>query len=159
MGPPFENGGGLHRAAHEASQGQASMGPPFENGGGFRCTQVYSTRTPSASMGPPFENGGGIAELEKEDSIYPLQWGRRSKTAEGQHDLRLAAERLRASMGPPFENGGGSSATGASTLTTTLASMGPPFENGGGTAGILRRAAADMTRFNGAAVRKRRRGW
>ena len=62
MGPPFENGGGhsLGGGGREVESQPASMGPPFENGGGLRSSDVGQPR-----------------DLE-------LQWGRRSKTAEGE---------------------------------------------------------------------------
>ncbi len=84
-------------------------------------------------MGPPFENGGG----------HPRDWG--------------APCRDPASMGPPFENGGGGIIDRRESAWA-LASMGPPFENGGGACGLADRYERDPgRRFNGAAVRKRRR--
>ena len=83
-------------------------------------------------MGPPFENGGGT-DLNR----Y------------GQDVLRTA------SMGPPFENGGGLPSELEGSLRAG-ASMGPPFENGGGSTSI-NLSVIPTARFNGAAVRKRRR--
>ncbi len=63
-----------------------------------------------ASMGPPFENGGGLAPCRAGSARHArLQWGRRSKTAEGVDHAFLLWRHLLASMGPPFENGGGTS--------------------------------------------------
>ncbi len=59
-------------------------------------------------MGPPFENGGGLrGRLLPRIASSPLQWGRRSKTAEGTQNPICKYRGLPASMGPPFENGGG----------------------------------------------------
>ena len=61
------------------------MGPPFENGGG-EAGPTGATGPTGASMGPPFENGGGqinLATDEVSTLVGLLQWGRRSKTAEG----------------------------------------------------------------------------
>ncbi len=84
MGPPFENGGGYGSMVVFADSVAASMGPPFENGGGSGQA-VVADGLLRASMGPPFENGGGlyVPRLHKL-FLTSLQWGRRSKTAEGQ---------------------------------------------------------------------------
>ncbi len=136
-------------------------------------------------MGPPFENGGGVRCLPRREPsrIVRLQWGRRSKTAEGDGQGQGATDCAGASMGPPFENGGGSGACSHGLPGRGQASMGPPFENGGGPVGptVQRHCALQALQwgrrsktaegqfntwwipplrscFNGAAVRKRRRG-
>ena len=133
MGPPFENGGGetlgsavaVVRAMlqwgrrSKTAEGPcasfppavatgASMGPPFENGGGRQAgRQEGRQEGRSASMGPPFENGGGFFGKKTVEEVEELQWGRRSKTAEGAQAAFDVAKAGIASMGPPFENGGG----------------------------------------------------
>ena len=62
---------------------RASMGPPFENGGGCAAPSYVVIDYSEASMGPPFENGGGIRPTRYRPPVHALQWGRRSKTAEG----------------------------------------------------------------------------
>ena len=160
----------------------ASMGPPFENGGGSGGAvsgRRFSQRLQWGRRSKRRREGVGSA-----GSIFlmPLQWGRRSKTAEGvPAKLIEHPESYSASMGPPFENGGGAPPESTESSPLQGASMGPPFENGGG-----RQWPATSTQshplqwgrrsktaegsvlcpldgpklcgFNGAAVRKRRRG-
>ncbi len=60
-------------------------------------------------------NGAAVRKRRRAPSFLPavlardcqLQWGRRSKTAEGARLPDLRATSRGASMGPPFENGGG----------------------------------------------------
>ncbi len=63
----------------------------------------------ACSMGPPFETAEGEAEREVFRHMAQLQWGRRSKTAEGPR--ALAASRLgrRRFNGAAVRNGGGGS--------------------------------------------------
>ena len=134
MGPPFENGGGcviLQTSLHFANA--ASMGPPFENGGGFLACAVQD-RDPLASMGPPFENGGGEQAKQATAEAEQLQWGRRSKTAEGWHAFASLQTRAMASLqwGRRSKTAEGAIYVNEVEDVYILASMGPPFENGGG---------------------------
>ena len=79
-------------------------------------------------MGPPFEYGG---EGGRRGRRGELQWGRRSNTAESVYTDRFQRDAHLASMGPPFEYGGELWANDWPTLL--------------------------RSRFNGAAVRIRRR--
>ena len=185
MGPPFENGGGrrprprcyrLRRrfngaAVRKRRRDRSLLAWSTRTWSGFNWAAVRkrrrargayrpaSLRVAGASMGPPFENGGGSIQHVVDTAIaFILQWGRRSKTAEGdagglrggchprdgnplQWGRRSKRRRVTsviqalvanpASMGPPFENGGGTTPHTRSNSKPSSASMGPPFENGG----------------------------
>ncbi len=108
MGPPFETAEGVRpgevrigepglqwgrrsKTAEGVRPGEVRIGEPGLQWGRRskrrRASANEATQedeSVAASMGPPFENGGGIAEaLAGSSPDLKLQWGRRSKTAEG----------------------------------------------------------------------------
>ena len=155
MGPPFEDGGETPTTSRHGNPTGASMGPPFENGGEARA-KVRAGPKKRASNGAAVRKRRRANRVMATDSNAELQWGRRSKTAESSGRGMGAGHReLAASMGPPFEDGGGQ---GVPVLQI------PRAARFNGAAVRRRRRAAPMradspttASFNGAAVRRRRR--
>jgi len=109
-----------------------------------------------ASTEPPSEDGGERAALAlRRPARCLLQRSRRPKTAESRDRLAMPATDWRASTEPPSEDGGESSGVRHSVRSFMLQRSRRPktaeSEAGRGLTGL------QEVRFNGAAVRRRRR--
>ncbi len=140
MGPPFENGGGSELDDCVRLLGIASMGPPFENGGGKLHEENLGDAT-ALQWGRRSKTAEGTFARASGGSFRnALQWGRRSKTAEGQVvGSRLGGRQVRLQWGRRSKTAEGVRPADRDAIEGDTASMGPPFENGGGLTGGLPR--------------------
>ncbi len=160
---PRFNGAAVRERRRDAVQGSsapswtASRGPPSVNGGEkvritCRCLEAICF------------NGAAVRERRRAPRPRPAAEGaRRFNGAAVRERRRERSQRRqdrlpprRASMGPPSVNGGELRSPPPARIPWR-ASMGPPSVNGGERA-PRSSARARAVRFNGAAVRERRRG-
>ena len=130
--PPSEDGGEQSRRSAPRAHRPASTEPPSEDGGEEPATR-RPLPDPNASTEPPSEDGGETElQVMNPVALDLLQRSRRPKTAERFEAGKLRERLSKASTEPPSEDGGEATRRSLS----------------------LRRPV----RFNGAAVRRRRRG-